>query len=81
MNEEKLGKLQGKVFEAYMAKTPKSKQMYQRACESLVGGVAGNPGFYQPYPLYMTHGRGSKEYDVDGNEYIDYFLGAGPLIL
>lgn len=29
----------------------------------------------------MTHGKGSKLYDVDGNEYIDYLLGFGPVLL
>ena len=29
----------------------------------------------------MDHGQGSKIYDVDGNEYIDYVLSWGPLIL
>lgn len=29
----------------------------------------------------MTHGKGSKLYDVDGNEYIDYVLGFGPMLL
>jgi len=37
--------------------------------------------FGRPHPLYMTHGRGSRLYDVDGNEFIDYLLNYGPLIL
>ncbi|GGL41340.1 glutamate-1-semialdehyde 2,1-aminomutase [Sporolactobacillus putidus] len=32
-------------------------------------------------PIYMDHGKGSKIYDLDGNEYIDYVLSWGPLIL
>jgi len=35
----------------------------------------------EPHPIFVTHGQGSKFYDVDGNEYIDYALGLGPLIL
>jgi glutamate-1-semialdehyde 2,1-aminomutase len=35
----------------------------------------------EEYPIFATHGRGSKLYDVDGNEYIDYVAGFGPLIL
>ena len=34
-----------------------------------------------PYPLFMDHGRGSRVWDVDGNEYVDYILAGGPLIL
>jgi glutamate-1-semialdehyde 2,1-aminomutase len=35
----------------------------------------------QPMPLYFDHGAGSRIVDADGNEYIDYVLGRGPLIL
>lgn len=33
------------------------------------------------FPLMYDHAKGSRVYDIDGNEYIDYFLGNGPLIL
>lgn len=81
MNREKLAELREKVFQAYMERTSKSKQMYDRACKSLPSGVSGNVRAYEPYPLYTTHGKGSKICDVDGNEYIDCFLCAGPLLL
>lgn len=81
MRGEKLEELKTKIYEEYMRKTPGSKQIYERACRSLAGGLAGNGSLYHPYPLYMTHGVGSKTYDVDRNEYIDCFLCAGPLIL
>ncbi len=35
----------------------------------------------QPGPLYFERGDGARIYDADGNEYIDYILGQGPLIL
>ncbi len=37
--------------------------------------------FQKPVPLYIDHGSGSRLFDVDGNEYIDYALAHGPLIL
>jgi len=33
------------------------------------------------FPLFFEHGKGSRIWDADGNEYIDYLLGGGPLIL
>jgi glutamate-1-semialdehyde 2,1-aminomutase len=33
------------------------------------------------HPIYITHGKGARVYDVDGNEYIDYSLGYGPAVL
>lgn len=63
--------------------TEKSKQLFERAKHSLVGGVASSihKGAWQDYPLYIERGKGSKIYDVDGNEYIDYMMAFGPMIL
>ncbi|HYO84098.1 MAG TPA: aminotransferase class III-fold pyridoxal phosphate-dependent enzyme, partial [Bryobacteraceae bacterium] len=56
--------------------------MYARACESLAGGVSsGLRRTARPYPMYYHSGAGSGVKDVDGNLYIDYALGWGPLIL
>jgi len=65
--------------------TNKSEQMFKRASRSLAGGVSSfgrtvGAGF-SPYPVFMERGEGSKIYDVDGNEYIDYLCAFGPLIL
>jgi len=61
---------------------PKSKAMYKDALNYFAMGVGSQvQSFARPHPLYMTHGSGSKLYDIDGNEYIDYLLNYGPLIL
>jgi glutamate-1-semialdehyde 2,1-aminomutase len=61
---------------------PKSKQMYEEAKETFAMGVGSQvQSFGRPHPLYMTHGKGSRLYDVDGNEFIDYLLNYGPNIL
>jgi len=81
MNEEKYAELKEKVEKAYAEKTPGSKRTYDRARKAFAGGVSGNAKFFWPYPLYMTHGKGSKTYDIDGNEYVDCQLCNGPLLL
>jgi glutamate-1-semialdehyde 2,1-aminomutase len=68
---------------AYVTET--SRLMHERAKQSLAGGVASvarvfPPGPW-PYPIYVDRGDGSRIVDVDGNEYIDYNLAHGPLIL
>jgi glutamate-1-semialdehyde 2,1-aminomutase len=64
------------------AKTGGSLERWQRASRSLAGGVSsGLRRSAFPHPLYFTHGRGAKLYDVDGNEYLDYTLAWGPNIL
>lgn len=61
---------------------PKSCQMYEEAKQVFAMGVGSQvQSFSRPHPLYMTHGAGSKLYDLDGNEFIDYLLNYGPLIL
>ena len=60
----------------------KSKELFERAQGALAGGVGAQVrSFSLPTPIYFERGEGSKLYDVDGNEYIDYLLGYGPLIL
>ncbi len=59
----------------------KSKNMYDRAKRVLVGGVNSPVRAMKPYPFFTSHAKGSKIYDIDGNEYIDYCLAYGPLIL
>ena len=63
--------------------TEKSKALFEDTCNYLVDGVASSfhraPG--EEYPIVMEYGKGSKLYDVDGNEYIDYNCAMGPVIL
>lgn len=63
----------------------RSAEMFRRAQESVAGGVTsvvrGTSVGWLPYPPVIERGDGSHLYDVDENEYIDYVLGHGPLIL
>jgi glutamate-1-semialdehyde 2,1-aminomutase len=60
----------------------KSKELYERSCHSLAGGVGSSfRKEMKPLPLFMKSGNGSRLLDVDGNEYIDFGVHFGPLIL
>lgn len=60
----------------------KSREFLERAKKTLAGGVSSNVrSGDKPVPLFFERGAGSHLWDVDGNEYIDYVLGRGPLIL
>ncbi len=60
----------------------KSKALHERACQVLAGGVASEfRKFNQPHPLFYTEGSGSYITDADGNEYLDFTLSQGPLIV
>ena len=63
----------------------KSKKLFERAKKSIPGGVSSASRStlegYAPYPPYIERAEGSKLYDVDGNEYIDYLLALGPTLV
>lgn len=65
----------------YKARTKKSAEWFEVASKHLPGGVTGNVKFYPPYPVYLKKAKGSHVWDLDGNDYIDYMLCFGPLIL
>ncbi|MFH1955237.1 MAG: aspartate aminotransferase family protein [Pseudomonadota bacterium] len=56
-------------------------QLLKLANEILPGGILGTLTMPEEINLVADRGKGSRIYDMDGNEYIDYVLGSGPLIL
>ncbi len=59
-----------------------SAELLVRAKRSLAGGVSSEFRKYNhPHALFYTHGKGSRIYDADGNEYLDFTLSQGPLIV
>jgi glutamate-1-semialdehyde 2,1-aminomutase len=63
-----------RFIEEYRRRTPGSAQAYERASRVIPGGVGSAIQFKPPYPLYLASSKGSRVWDVDGNEYIDYSL-------
>ncbi|NNN00532.1 MAG: glutamate-1-semialdehyde 2,1-aminomutase [Acidimicrobiaceae bacterium] len=63
----------------------KSFELYAKALKVIPGGVnsTARAAFsgWEPHPIFVDHGTGSRLVDVDGNEYIDYLLGLGPMLL
>lgn len=65
----------------YLSKTSKSRRLYERAKHVLPAGVSYFLRYVDPYPFYTARAKGSKLYDVDDNEYIDFWIGHYALIL
>src|SRR5438105_7651548 len=64
--------------------TTKSSQAYERTLGVLIEASSSSsrgPANFGKYPLFMERGRGSRIYDVDGNEYIDWMMAFGALPL
>jgi glutamate-1-semialdehyde 2,1-aminomutase len=59
----------------------RSKENFNKAKDLLPGGVSSPVRAISPYPFYTKSASGSKLTDVDGNTYIDYCMGYGPLML
>jgi len=61
----------------FLARQPGSKSLIARARASLPGGVTSNWQIARPQAVWLSHGAGSKVFDVDGNEYVDFHGGYG----
>ncbi len=72
--------LQAREEKRLQEQTPKSAALYQRAKQSLVRGVASSYQMRDPYPIYFTHGKGSRIWDVDGREISDFHNGFGCMV-
>jgi glutamate-1-semialdehyde 2,1-aminomutase len=70
-----------KYFDLFESKTRKSAEIYEKARKLLPGGVSGTAAYLTPHPVYVDKAIGRKLFDVDGNEYIDLYLGGFPNIL
>lgn len=71
--------------EAFNVRTPNTRALFERAKRTIPGGAGSTARLprngWKPAPIFMAEGTGSRLRDVDGNTYIDYLLGLGPMIL
>ncbi len=70
-----------KVVEQYRKNTPKSSKLFDETTGLLPGGIGGSAPSFDPYPMFIKKGDGSKLLDVDGNEYVDFNLCWGVLFV
>ena len=77
IDRQKLQALHAREEERFVARTPKSRELFEKAKGVMPGGVPMSwmtkwPG---KYPLFVASAQGAHFVDVDGNEYIDLCLG------
>src|ERR671915_1929140 len=65
--------------DALQKRTSASGRLYARAERVMPYGVASSFQANDPYPIYLREGRGSRVWDVDGNEYVDFHGGFGTM--
>ena len=69
------------IIAAYRGKTPSSASLAARAADMFPSGITHDGRQLEPYGIYVERAQGPRKWDVDGNEYIDYYGGHGALLL
>ena len=68
------------IEDDYRTRTPGSARLHAQARRVLPAGLTHDSRATSPYGLYVARAQGARKWDVDGNEYIDYFGGHGALL-
>ncbi|MCH7836362.1 MAG: aspartate aminotransferase family protein [Chloroflexi bacterium] len=69
------------IRETYRRLHPGSDRLHEEAVRTFPSGVTHDIRHLTPFPLYVDHAQGSRKWDVDGNEVVDYVMGHGALFL
>jgi len=69
------------ILERYRTLHPKAAALYDRAREVIPGGITHDIRHLTPFSIYVDRASGVRKWDVDGHEYIDYWMGHGALFL
>jgi glutamate-1-semialdehyde 2,1-aminomutase len=67
--------------ERFRNRTGRSAETYERAVRSMPNGVPSSFQANEPWPTYIDRGAGSRVWDVDGNEYVDFHNGFGVMCI
>ena len=65
----------------FLAQTPTSAKFAQDAGMKMPSGISHDGWDMRPHQIYVDRADGARKWDVDGNEYVDYFGGHGSLVL
>ncbi len=69
------------ILERYLQQHPRSAELHGEAQALFPDGVTHDTRYVTPFPVVATHASGARKWDVDGNEYVDYVMGHGALLL
>src|SRR2546430_13455886 len=67
--------------ERFRRARPRSHQLWTEARQVLPRGVPSSFQDAAPQPIFVDHGKGSRVWDVDGNEYVDFHNGFGVMVV
>jgi glutamate-1-semialdehyde 2,1-aminomutase len=81
IDRQKIASLTEAQNEQFRNRTPASARTYERALKVMPGGVPSSFQVNDPWPVYLSRGRGSRVWDVDDNEYVDFHNGFGVMCI
>lgn len=71
----------GTVEQDYVLANPTSRELYTTQARHVPSGVTHSTRVFKPFPLFIRRCFGARKWDVDGHEYVDYWLGHGANLL
>src|SRR5919198_1909659 len=78
---DRVASLMERERERYRERTARSAAYFARAGAVMPGGVPSQFQRNDPWPVYLDRGAGSRVWDVDGNEYLDFHNGFGVMCI
>jgi glutamate-1-semialdehyde 2,1-aminomutase len=69
------------ILDTYVRLHPGSAKLYEESLRVFPSGVTHDTRYVTPFPIFVDRAAGSRKWDVDGNEYIDYVMGHGALLM
>jgi glutamate-1-semialdehyde 2,1-aminomutase len=81
VDRKRLAALSEAQQETFRNRTGASAETYQRALRVMPNGVPSSFQVNDPWPVYLVRGKGSRVWDVDGNEYVDFHNGFGVMCI
>jgi glutamate-1-semialdehyde 2,1-aminomutase len=81
IDRKRIAQLTEREMAKLTERTPASKQRYERAVKVMPGGVPSSFQENDPWPVYVERGEGTRVWDVDGHEYVDFHNGFGVMCI
>ena len=70
-----------RILDAYVRTHPGSAALYEESSRVFPSGVTHDVRYVTPFPIFVERARAARKWDVDGNEYVDFVMGHGALLM
>jgi glutamate-1-semialdehyde 2,1-aminomutase len=81
IDPKRIAELTEREEREFISKRQRSRELWERASKAMPRGVPSSFQDTPPQPVFIDRGQGSRAWDVDGNEYIDFHNGFGVMVV